>query len=428
MEQIVKKFGIWAFLLLAFATGCAAGWAGRETALDHRVIDRLDAQAKRLEALAITQSEQYHAIEGLLNRNAQLAADGLTQTVRALDASVDRNNQALASATKLVTALPAQLARIEENADQLLKVNQAPDMPNLTTAMWQGRRIKTAPFTFELDVDLQHFGITGLPTKWQPEPEGDPESTLPYPWPRAWAIDRGQAFSPETVFYNLVGITNHLRTGERPEIYQRYVDFLLARTKQYLVPTRDGDLVTYRFSFGFYDHELHDGWVSAHGAASVIAASVYYYRQTHDQRFLDLATGLVRGLRALDGVESKWTSYIDSSQFLWFEEYPLEGTKKAHVLNGHITMTFALVDYCQVTKDEEACLLARAGITTIKRYVKSYRRPGQANHYDLYGDSLDYGPSRTINQQNDLYSLTGDPFFKTMAASFLSDMPYEPPR
>lgn len=317
---------------------------------------------------------------------------------------------------------------IAANTKELLAIAQAPEMPPLQVAKWQGRNIKFVSYPLNPNTDLQHLAETGLPYKWQPSPEGDPESTMPYRWPDEWAKDRQQRFYAGTVFYNLVGFANRIRKGSRAEDFQPYLDLLLTRTREFLTPADNGGgLVTYRFTYKWLDQTFESGWVSSLGNASIIAASVYYYRQTSDARFMQLAKELVDGLKTLDGKDQKWLSHIDPAQFLWFEEYPISGKKKTHVINGHISTTFALADYCRLTNDADACLMTRAGLATVRRYINSYRVPGQINRYSLYSNEvLDYGPTRSIEQQRALFELTGDRFFETMSNAFASDMAYDP--
>jgi hypothetical protein len=346
-------------------------------------------------------------------------------------------------ASRTVTQIVSDLARLNgvaektargveilsERTERMLDATESPAMPGLKVASWQNRIVKTIDMTLAPDTDPKLMRQFLVPPDWRPEPEADPEATLPVPWPKLWTIDRGQNFSPETAFYNLVGMANWIRdNGEAAEI-SPYATFLLGRIREYLVASRDGgQLVTYRFPTRWFDKTVATGWVSSLGNASLIMASLYYFKQTGDARFMKLATELVQGLRTLDGTDPKWLAHIDDAQFIWFEEMPLDGPKKAHVLNGHIATVFALAEYCQVTGDADACLMARAGVATAKRYVMAYRVPGHVNRYSLYAETNpDYGPTRTVNEQRGLFALTGDPFFADMAATFLSDMPHDLP-
>jgi len=331
-----------------------------------------------------------------------------------------------AKTSELVSQRIEPLAPIKSQLDELLRSARVPMLPGLHIVTWQDRKIKTQDFAFNPETDLQFLKQTGLPKSWEPVAGDDPEATLPYKWPELFAKTRSQPFSPETVFYNLVGMANWIKQNGRAVEIRPYADFLLARTREYLTPSRNGgQMVTYHFELDWFDKRLAPSWVSAHGNGSLIAAALYYFKTTGDQRFMKLADELVMGLRTLDGTDPHWLASIDQAQFLWFEEYPIDGPKKSHVINGHIWTTFALVDYCRTTKDADTCTMAQAGITTVKRYLATFRSPGKVSRYSLYtDDNFDYGPTRAINQQRSLYELTGDKFFADAANVYMSDMPY----
>lgn len=136
-----------------------------------------------------------------------------------------------------------------------------------------------------------------------------------------------------------------------------------------------------------------------------------------------LATRYVNGLHRFDGQHKNWVTAVDSTQYLWFEEYPLDGNRKAHVLNGHIWTVFSLYYYAQ--RHRESADMLDAGLTSLKHYLPAYRYPGKINRYDRYAEyTPDYFPKNTVDEERSLYAITGDDTFRNMADAFMTDMPY----
>ncbi len=119
---------------------------------------------------------------------------------------------------------------------------------------------------------------------------------------------------------------------------------------------------------------------------------------------------------------ARWISYVDEKGYLWFDEYPLPGGRATLVLNGDIFSLFALSIYSYKTGDVSVLPLVQGNLKTLKENVVRFRLSGKINLYDLYNPEYeDYSPARTVRQQCQLYSLTGDGFFKEMAYLFSQD-------
>jgi hypothetical protein len=155
------------------------------------------------------------------------------------------------------------------------------------------------------------------------------------------------------------------------------------------------------------------------------------YKCFGEQRYLDVAWQLARALTLLGGPggDDRWIATELEDGSIWFEEYPYDDPPQARVLNGHIFAVYGLYYLYQHTGDEDVLALLNAGITAIERHAHLYRRPGQVNLYDLRPPDLsDYGPARTIFQQDVLCRMTGDPAFLELRDEFAADMPEEAAR
>ncbi|MET4520150.1 D-glucuronyl C5-epimerase family protein [Bradyrhizobium sp. I1.7.5] len=310
---------------------------------------------------------------------------------------------------------------------EALRFLRTPTLGGIHLAFWEGRRVKVIDFDLKGPVDPRNLQAASVPEGWRPETTNI-EANLPYHWPRSYLETFNQPFYPDAVLMNFAALANWVKAGGAAEAIQPYVEFLVQRTRQYLTATQEGgQLVTYRFDYPWHDQTFRSGWVSPYGNASVLAGMLYFIRAVPNERLLLFAQELFNGLRMLDGRDKLWVTFIDPEQYVWFEEYPLEG-RKAHVINGHIWTTLVVAEYCLVTKRDDVCSLARAGLTTAKRYILDYRSPGRINRYDLYVPyNADYDPERTVRYQEALFALTGDPFFDQMAKAFATDMPLTSP-
>ena len=121
-----------------------------------------------------------------------------------------------------------------------------------------------------------------------------------------------------------------------------------------------------------------------------------------------------------------WISFIDDSQYLWFEEYPSSTEPQPRVLNGHIGALMGIYSYYRLWPNDEAKRLLQAGITTLNQYFVDSRRPGAVNRYCLADrESVDDGPKRAILQQRWLNNITGDDFFAQAAAALMTDTAFK---
>ncbi|MBW3661958.1 MAG: hypothetical protein KY469_02575 [Actinobacteria bacterium] len=266
------------------------------------------------------------------------------------------------------------------------------------------------------------------PTGWaapaSPVDELDPH--LPHPWPEDY-IDRfEQPFAPHVFMKNAASFCSWLEENpaDRASI-ERLAALLVERLEAYLEPSIGGQVVVYRFEREYRSAVLEPGWASAYANARAIQGLLVLARCLGEDRYRDLAADLTGPLTRSDpDGRPRSIAFVTPDGYLWFEEAPLVGHPSPMVLNGHVTTVFALYyayEWGHPAADVERTLLG--GMASVKRYVESFRRPGEVNRYDLLDPPVaDYGPERTIRQQRALHEITGDPFFEHMAELFEQDL------
>ena len=122
-----------------------------------------------------------------------------------------------------------------------------------------------------------------------------------------------------------------------------------------------------------------------------------------------------------------WVSLTDRNHLLWLVEYPFGSPQQAdQVFNGHLSATFGLWDYYQLTRDRRALAMYDGAVTTVHRYRASLRvRGGPSN--PLASPTAPWRPAATTGctRSNSSSSLlTGRSEFAHLAQSLVGDSPY----
>ena len=85
---------------------------------------------------------------------------------------------------------------------------------------------------------------------------------------------------------------------------------------------------------------------------------------------------------------------------------------------------YGIYEYIKYVEPEADKRILYAAIHAIKSRVGEYRIPNQINLYDMHDFLQDYSPSRTVEQQNDLWMMTEDSIFLKYRNLFLQDWNY----
>jgi hypothetical protein len=118
---------------------------------------------------------------------------------------------------------------------------------------------------------------------------------------------------------------------------------------------------------------------------------------------------------------------VDSNHLLWLVEYPYGSPQQAdRVFNGHLSATFGLWEYYQLSHDRRALAMYDGAVTTIHRYRTSLRiRQGSSiyclTHHAVATSSYHRMHSLQLVQ---LSLLTGRAEFARLAEALAGDSPY----
>jgi len=265
------------------------------------------------------------------------------------------------------------------------------------------------------------------PKGWVPKSvNGNLDDLLPDPWPKSYVEGYKQNFNPSSFLVNSKMLCNYASAHpESGEAVNSLLEALVGRLLEYSFPVGDALFVRYNFRFTRTNYVLEPGWVSGIGNGFAVRGLMYAYDCTKDQRALALAEKFANAFKIINtGTrQAPWFTYVDDFGFLWFDEYPRPDGGASFVLNGHIHAMLGLLAYYRERPEEWVLRMIQGGITTVREYVHLYRRKGKVNRYALSDwRKADYDPTRSITQQNQLFQISGDPYFSATAKAFEQDM------
>lgn len=166
-------------------------------------------------------------------------------------------------------------------------------------------------------------------------------------------------------------------------------------------------------------------WYSALAQGTSLSAYLRLHETTGNTEYRKRADAVYESFRRIkrNAAGGPWTAMVDEEGYLWFEEYPHD--PPTHVLNGFLTGLWGVYEYWLLTKRTDSRTLLEAAITTIKRYAKEFRVPGEVSWYALNhgyrGNELYHAIH--ILQLRKLHQITGDPYFKELSEMFDQDHP-----
>jgi hypothetical protein len=161
-------------------------------------------------------------------------------------------------------------------------------------------------------------------------------------------------------------------------------------------------------------------WYSGMAQGQMLSALVRLYQFTGEQQWRDQADATFRSFVNLAPRPTNF-AFIDPNGYYWIEEYPgVNGPD--YTLNGYIYALEGVIEYYNLTKDPDAKRVVLAGLTTMKRYIPSYRVLGGISYYCLrHKVRDDRYHMHHVEIFTDLFRATGDPFFEREAELFYQD-------
>ena len=118
--------------------------------------------------------------------------------------------------------------------------------------------------------------------------------------------------------------------------------------------------------------------------------------------------------------DGPWASLVDSSGYLWLEEYPYPGGASGErVFNGHVFSLYGLYEYWVSTGNEVAAALVDGAATTARHYLPNPIRNVQ---FDCRAPHTRYHQIHT-DQMMKLYEITWASEFASRASLLRADYP-----
>ena len=169
--------------------------------------------------------------------------------------------------------------------------------------------------------------------------------------------DFGDYYNPVFTCNNAFGCYDeYLRSGD-----QMYLDWFYDNV-DWLIDYKDSNsLLRYEFEFPHETITLNVGWTSAMAQGQALAALSMAYHVSEDEKYLQAAHEFF--VTMYSNIGTDWNLYIDSEDYLWYEEYPSQDF--CHVLNGKLFGMWGLWDYYCITRNEDALHLLQGGIASI---------------------------------------------------------------
>ncbi len=252
---------------------------------------------------------------------------------------------------------------------------------------------------------------------------GDEPMRVPGPKPRdaddvpMYSVGDRLYYRPGALAINgMKRVDAYLDTGDEAQLEQALKQ--ADRLRRHALSLRDAWWLPF-----YYDY-LPAGqfapWFNAMTQGLVLSFFTRLYHVTGDELHLEAAERVFDSFLRLGQSREPWVAYVDDSGFLWLEHYPLP--QPDHVLNAHLHAIFGIYEYWQATRSPEARQVLNGAVTTVRKNIERYRRPGGISLYGL--------TTRTPNpkyheihvwQLNLLARISGDDYFATMATRLRDD-------
>ncbi len=185
----------------------------------------------------------------------------------------------------------------------------------------------------------------------------------------------------------------------------------------------------YPYTFNFKLHggadEMKSPWYSSMAQGTVLSFFSACYQITNDNKYLDLCKKTFKSLTLTQKghikPQSICVSRIDSSGYLWFEEYPFYPSTSA--LNGFLFTIIGIYDYYHINPDDsEVRTYLTGALKTIKDNILLYRNPGNYSFYCLKHKVLSPSYHKIhIQQLKYLFLISKEGAFKDAATLFEID-------
>jgi len=188
----------------------------------------------------------------------------------------------------------------------------------------------------------------------------------------------------------------------------------------------DGKVARWTYPFPIEEYELDAGWISGIGQARIAGVLHRAAALTGKASYHEMAEAAMQvyvtppqdgGVATIDG------------EVIWIEEYADPSGTSYKVLNGHITALGGILDYYEITGEQEWLEVFDRGVAAVRRDITSFDA-GFLSYYSLYSPGeRKYAPrggynALHVSQLLWLYDITGEGIFLEWASRFQA---YEAP-
>jgi hypothetical protein len=236
----------------------------------------------------------------------------------------------------------------------------------------------------------------------------------------------------DSTYYNPVQIaqralyfvSTYNKTQDSIYLYwaQKYADKLVETSKFY----QNSLIFPYDFDFllhGDDNFTMEAPWYSGMAQGQVLSLFSKLYEITNEDEYWQRAQLTYNSFFIeldSDNIQKDWISVVDSSNYLWIEEYPLLPVN--YTLNGFLFSIIGLYDYYRIRPAKEVYGLLCAVLTTAKHNVHRFRSNKNVSYYCLSHkvQSLTYHEIH-IDQIDYLFKITNDIKFKAESIFFSLD-------
>ena len=179
------------------------------------------------------------------------------------------------------------------------------------------------------------------------------------------------------------------------------------------------DNMTYKDGYALYEFNWQQPtfdsvgtpWTSGMTSGRAIEAFTDAYKLYHSQKYIDLATALLRGF--YQPIQTGSFTYKEPTGW-WYEEYADSNLHTPRVLDGHIYAFLGVHKFWLLTKNDSAAYVVQQGINSLKNNLPGYDKGDGWSYYDRYQRITDKKYHMLLTGlMKELWEITKDPVFDT---------------
>ena len=182
----------------------------------------------------------------------------------------------------------------------------------------------------------------------------------------------------------------------------------------------------YEFDFplhGYNDFVMKAPWYSGMAQGQVLSLFSKLFSITNDDRYMQYSQKTFNSFFIeFDGLnnDNNWISVIDSSGYLWIEEYPFNPVN--FTLNGFLFSIIGVHDFYKIKPESDVYDLLNAVLTTAKYNLQRFRSVNDISYYCIaHKVQAENYHFIHIQQIDYLYKMTKDDEFKNQSRLFSID-------